>query len=71
MSIELIDGPFKNLNGSWNFIEIEKNSCKVELNLNYEFKNIILEKLISPIFNMIANTFIDSFIKRAEEIKDA
>jgi ribosome-associated toxin RatA of RatAB toxin-antitoxin module len=71
MSIGLIDGPFKRLNGSWNFIEIEKNSCKVELNLNYEFKNILLEKLISPIFNMIANTFIDSFVKRAEEIKDA
>ena len=68
MSIELVDGPFNRLSGTWNFIEIEKNSCKVELILNYEFKNIILEKLISPIFNMIANTFIDSFVKRAEEI---
>ena len=31
------------------------------------FSNIILEKLISPVFNMIANTFIDEFIKEANQ----
>ena len=65
MSIKLIDGPFESLSGQWMFKNLDKDSCQIELKLEYEFSNIILEKLISPVFNMIANTFIDEFIKEA------
>jgi ribosome-associated toxin RatA of RatAB toxin-antitoxin module len=65
MNIKLIDGPFKSLSGQWIFKNLDKDSCQIELKLEYEFSNIILEKLISPVFNMIANTFIDEFIKEA------
>jgi len=67
MEINLIDGPFKKLTGLWKFADIDKNSCKIELSLMYEFDNFILEKLIGPIFNIIANTFIDEFIKEANK----
>jgi ribosome-associated toxin RatA of RatAB toxin-antitoxin module len=67
MFIKLINGPFKSLSGEWLFKELEKDSCQIELKLEYEFSNIILEKLISPVFNMIANTFIDEFIKEANK----
>lgn len=65
MIIKLIDGPFKSLSGEWMFKNLDKDSCQIELKLEYEFSNVILEKLISPVFNMIANTFIDEFIKEA------
>ena len=65
MIIKLIDGPFKSLSGEWIFKNLDKDSCQIELKLKYKFSNIILEKLISPVFNMIANTFIDEFIKEA------
>ena len=65
MIIKLIDGPFKSLSGEWIFKNLDKDSCQIELKLKYEFSNVILEKLISPVFNMIANTFIDEFIKEA------
>ena len=65
MSIKLIDGPFRSLSGEWMFKNLDKDSCQIELKLKYEFSNVILEKLISPVFNMIANTFIDEFIKEA------
>ncbi len=67
MIINLIDGPFKKLEGEWRFIELGEGSSRIELELHYEFKNFILEKLISPAFSMIANTFIDSFVARANE----
>ena len=67
MVINLIDGPFKKLEGEWRFIEIEESSSRIELELHYEFKNIILEKLISPAFAVIANTFIDSFVEKANK----
>ena len=65
MIIKLINGPFKSLSGQWMFKNLDKDSCQIELKLEYEFSNVILEKLISPVFNMIANTFIDEFIKEA------
>jgi len=65
MIIRLIDGPFKSLSGQWMFKNLDKDSCQIELKLEYEFNNVILEKLITPVFNMIANTFIDEFIKEA------
>ena len=71
MTINLVDGPFKQLEGEWRFIAIDKESSRIEFELNYEFKNYILEKLIAPAFNMIANTFIDSFVAKANEDDDA
>jgi len=67
MMIKLIDGPFQSLSGEWMFKKLDKDSCQIELKLEYEFSNIILEKLISPVFNIIANTFIDEFIKEANK----
>ena len=71
MVIKLINGPFKELSGEWRFKALEKNACRIELELHYQFSNIILEKLISPVFNMIANTFIDNFVKEANRRNDA
>jgi ribosome-associated toxin RatA of RatAB toxin-antitoxin module len=29
---------------------------------------LALEALVSPVFDKIANTFVDSFVKRAEQV---
>ncbi|MDB4042108.1 type II toxin-antitoxin system RatA family toxin [Methylophilaceae bacterium] len=71
MLIKLINGPFKKLEGRWQFLEIEENACRIELELHYEFSNLILDKLISPVFSMIANTFIDNFVAQANKDIDA
>lgn len=68
MEIQLKNGPFKHLNGSWHFLTLSEEACKVEFQLNYEFENHFLEKIIAPVFNHIANTFVDSFVKRANSI---
>ena len=68
MQIELKDGPFKHLDGSWHFIKLRENACKIEFRLNYQFANIFLEKLIAPVFNYIATTFVDGFVARADKI---
>lgn len=68
MDIELIDGPFKHLEGVWRFIPLAEDACKIEFQLRYEFSNVVLEKLIAPVFSHIANTFVDAFVERAEQI---
>lgn len=68
MDMRLKDGPFKHLDGDWQFIELQTDACKIIFRLNYEFANGMLEKLISPVFNHIATTFVDRFVARADNI---
>lgn len=68
MHMELIEGPFKHLNGTWTFKPLRSDACKIEFDLEYEFSSRVLEQLIGPVFNMIANSFVDSFCKRAEVV---
>ena len=68
IDLELIDGPFKKLEGFWIFTYINDDACSIEFQLHYEFSNFILDKLISPIFSQIANTFVDGFVTQADKI---
>jgi len=68
IDVKLIDGPFRTLDGSWQFKALGQQACKIEFRLHYEFASRILEKLLSPVFNHIANTFVDAFVKRAEQV---
>ncbi len=67
MRLQLKDGPFKQLEGDWQFIELSPEACKIEFYLQYEFANNMLEKIISPVFNYIATTFVDSFVAEADK----
>jgi ribosome-associated toxin RatA of RatAB toxin-antitoxin module len=64
----LRDGPFRRLDGTWTFLPLADDACKVEFTLNYEFATRALETLIGPVFNHIAESFIDAFVKRAESV---
>lgn len=68
MTIRLTQGPFQHLDGGWKFTSLGEAACKIEFRLHYEFSSKLLEKAIGPVFNHIATTFIESFVKRAKEI---
>ncbi|KQQ36017.1 cyclase [Duganella sp. Leaf126] len=66
--MKLVDGPFKTLDGVWTFKTLREDACKIELDLRYEFSSTLLDKLVGPVFGMIANSMVDSFCKRAETV---
>ena len=68
MKMRLVDGPFKSLDGTWTFRALRDDACKIEFDLKYEFSSRLLEQIIGPVFSMIANSFVDSFCKRAEVV---
>jgi ribosome-associated toxin RatA of RatAB toxin-antitoxin module len=68
MKMRLVEGPFRHLDASWTFKPLKADACKVEFDMHYEFSNRLLEQIIGPVFNMIANSFVDSFCKRAEAV---
>lgn len=66
--VTLIEGPFTHLEGTWHFVELTQDACKVHFKLEYAFSSKILEHLVGPVFTSLANSFVDSFIKRAEAL---
>lgn len=68
ITIALVRGPFRSLNGLWRFRELAPAACKVELQMRYEFASALLERLAGPVFNHIAITLVDAFIRRADSL---
>lgn len=66
----LVDGPFSDLKGDWHFTSLGEDGCKVEFIMEYAFSSRALEMVVGPIFNRVANSFIDSFSRRAHDIYD-
>ncbi|MDO8286187.1 MAG: type II toxin-antitoxin system RatA family toxin [Rhodoferax sp.] len=69
--MQLMNGPFSRLDGQWNFVALgdgSQRACKVELVLNYGFDSSAMGKLVSPVFDKIAASLMDAFVKRAEQI---
>ena len=68
IAMTLLDGPFKRLEGGWEFIELEDQASKITRKLDLEFSHGLGKKLIAPVFTRIANTMVDSFCARAHEV---
>ena len=68
IAIHFVDGPFRALEGLWHFTVLAGDACKVEFSLDYEFAGGVLGKVVAPVFDGIANSFIDAFARRAEAL---
>lgn len=69
--MELVDGPFSHLDGCWVFTalgEPSQRACKVEFTLTYGFSSQTLAKLVGPVFDKIAGSLVDAFVKRADQV---
>lgn len=71
VSLKLVDGPFSKLDGHWDFTPVGKNNeraCKVDFSLRYDFDNAALAALVGPVFDKIAGSLVDAFVKRAGQM---
>ena len=66
--VSLEKGPFHDLSGEWHFTPLEENACRIEFYLHYTFSSRVLEKVVGPVFDHIANSFVDAFIQQAEKV---
>lgn len=68
MEMQLIDGPFKDLQGVWRFEALDETACKVLLDLEFQFSNKLVAMTMGRVFNEIAGSMVDSFCSRADKI---
>ena len=71
VSLKLVDGPFSKLDGCWSFTPVgqgNERACKIDFDLRYDFDNGALAALVGPVFDRIAGSLVDAFVKRAEQV---
>ena len=68
MAIHLEQGPFRRFEGEWNLTELSPAACKIAFTLRYELRSDLLGKLAGRVFDGIANTLVDAYARRAEQI---
>lgn len=71
IAMQLVDGPFSQLQGRWRFDPLGEEGCKISLYLEYDFSNRMVSMVVRQVFGKIANSLVDAFQQRAVEIYGA
>ncbi len=66
--MRLVEGPFKEFSAAWRFKPLAHDACEIAFSLRYQFASRALGKLLEPLFAEIADTMVESFTKRADEL---
>jgi ribosome-associated toxin RatA of RatAB toxin-antitoxin module len=67
IEMQLVNGPFKDLNGHWQF-EAMEHGCKVSLYLNFEFSSKLMALGFGPFFKQACESMLNAFIQRARAV---
>lgn len=68
MTIALVDGPFRRLDGGWTFAALGDTGCKVALELEFEFLGRTVDRVFGPFFEESCNSLVDAFTRRAARV---
>ena len=68
IDMRLEKGPFRHFNAAWRFAPLSERACEIRFTMEYEFASRALGRLLVPLFDRIADTMVDAFTRRAEEV---
>ena len=64
---EYLDGPFRHMQSVWSFNNSEQG-CEVNFNVDFEFKNAMLQSIIGLVFNDAMQRIVRAFERRAADL---
>jgi ribosome-associated toxin RatA of RatAB toxin-antitoxin module len=68
IDLKLVEGPFRHFAAAWRFQPLSEAACKVGFSMEFEFASRALAALLQPLFERIADSMVDAFTRRADEI---
>jgi ribosome-associated toxin RatA of RatAB toxin-antitoxin module len=69
--MQLVEGPFRVLEGHWSFTPVATNGCRIEFALQFEFSNALKSALFEPLFEETAGSLVRAFATRAQSLPAA
>jgi ribosome-associated toxin RatA of RatAB toxin-antitoxin module len=67
IDMELRDGPFRRLQGRWQFHALDESACKVSLVLDFEPHSMLLAPALSLSMQALADRMVDDFVRVADQ----
>jgi ribosome-associated toxin RatA of RatAB toxin-antitoxin module len=68
IAMRLKEGPFSHLQGEWSFKPLGEQACKIQFEIEFEVSFGLMQVALGSLFEQIANTLVDSFIQRAQQL---
>ncbi|MDR3520177.1 MAG: type II toxin-antitoxin system RatA family toxin [Acidocella sp.] len=67
INVKYENGPFKYLHNEWKFTP-DAQGCVVDFYVDFEFRNIVLQKAIGVVFTEAVRLMVNAFLKRARTV---
>jgi ribosome-associated toxin RatA of RatAB toxin-antitoxin module len=71
LEMRLVEGPFTQLEGRWDFADIGGAGSRVELGMRFSAAATLAGILLGPAFEGICNQLVDAFGRRARQVYGA
>lgn len=68
ITMELVEGPFRKLQGLWQFKPLANGGCQIEFRLEYEFANFLLGLAAGKLMAQLVNEQVDAVCRRAQTL---
>jgi ribosome-associated toxin RatA of RatAB toxin-antitoxin module len=68
ITLRLKEGPFEALSGSWRFLRLAEDACKVSLDLEFRFSRSLFGAAAARLFDRVANNLVDAVVGRAAQV---
>lgn len=70
IDMALRDGPFRRLQGRWEFHALDESACKVSLRLDFEPQNRLLAPALQLGMQGLADRMVNDFVREADKRED-
>jgi ribosome-associated toxin RatA of RatAB toxin-antitoxin module len=67
IDLRLVQGPFRRFAAAWRFRPLSPGACAIEFSMEYQLSGP-LSRVLAPLFDKIADTMVDAFMRRADEL---
>lgn len=68
LHMSLVDGPFRSLDGVWEFTALGETGCKISFALDFDYAGRLGGGAIKLGFQGLANRMVDDFCREAERV---
>lgn len=69
VEIRLLEGPFRFLESVWTFERVSEHTCRVHFSIEFEFRNMMLDMVASPVFSSVCKSMVHAFEQRAVQLQ--
>ena len=70
ITLQLVDGPFRELKGHWSFHTLAEDACEVGLDLDFEAGGMLVGTAMAIAFQSLADRLVDDFCREANRSDD-